>query len=235
MEPTYYNDIEQGTAEWHQLRLGIITASEMNKILTPTLKIANNKDVRTQFYELAAQRITQYTEEQFVSYAMERGQLEETDAAIAYEQHHAPVQKCGFVINESLGFPIGFSPDRLVGDDGFIEVKSRMAKYQVQTILEHLGELSEPPIPTEFMLQVQTGLFVTGRGWCDFLSYSNGLNMVSIRVYPQEEYESAIIQAATEAENKIVELVAKYHETVADNPNNIHAVERSDYSEEIAV
>ena len=84
------------------------------------------------------------------------------------------------------------SPDGLVGDLGLIEVKGRMAKYQVQTILEHIA----PPdaasiIPMEFMLQVQDGLFVTEREWCDFISYSNGLNMAVIRVRPIEEYQVA--------------------------------------------
>ena len=236
MTVKYYHNIKQRSDEWHSLRLGIITASEMNKVLTPTLKTANNKETRSHFYDLAAQRITQYTEDHYVSYQMEQGMLLESDARIAYDHHHAPVKECGFVTNDELGFTIGFSPDGLVGDDGFIETKCRMAKFQVQTILEHMNE-QEPdtPIPGEFMLQCQTGLFVTQRKWCDFNSFSNGLNMATIRVFPDVEYQSAIKAAAISAEAKIVQLVSQYNMTLAANPDNIHAVERVDYSEEISV
>ncbi len=232
----YYNRLTQGSAEWQELRLGLITASEMFKILTPTLKIANNKDTRTQIFELAGQRITKFVEPHFVSFDMERGKLEETDARIEYEKHYSKVDQCGFIINNALGFDVGFSPDGLVGDDGFIEIKSRKAKFQIQTIMEHLAESNpDTPIPSEFMLQCQTGLFVTGRKWCDFVSYSNGLNMVTIRTYPIIEYQEVISAAIVVAETKIQDMISKYSETIAAQSNSIHAVERSDYSEEISL
>lgn len=228
----YFHDIVQGSDEWHELRLGMITASEMNKILTPTLKTANNKETRTHLYELAAQRITQHVDPHYVSYDMERGKLEETDARIEYEKHYDPVKLCGFVVNKTLGFPVGFSPDGLVGDDGFIEIKSRVAKYQVQTIVEYLAnDTPDTPIPIEFMLQCQTGLFVTGRKWCDFVSFSNGFNMLKIRTFPDPTYQAAISLAAEYADNKIRGIVRQCKGVTSD----IHPVARADYSEEISL
>ena len=136
MTITYHNDLIQGSDEWLQARCGLITASEMKLILTPTLKIANNGDTRKHIYELAFQRITQFVEPQYVSDAMLRGQEDEIYARAAYEEHCAPVVETGFLTNDKWGFTIGYSPDGMVGDDGLIEVKSRCGKYQVQTIAE---------------------------------------------------------------------------------------------------
>lgn len=50
----YHRDVEQGSEQWHRLRCGILTASEMKLVITPTLKVADNDKVRTHFYHLAA-------------------------------------------------------------------------------------------------------------------------------------------------------------------------------------
>ena len=42
----YHYDIEQGTPEWLSLRCGILTASEIKLIITPTLKVASNDKER---------------------------------------------------------------------------------------------------------------------------------------------------------------------------------------------
>lgn len=236
----YYHRLEQGCQEWLTMRLGMLTASEMGKVLTATLKVANNKDTRQHIFELVAQRITRHVDPHYMSWDMERGKLEEVDARVKYGQEIAPVQECGFIINDTLGFDVGYSPDGLVGDIGMIEVKSRVAKYQVQTILEHINVPdADSPIPMEFMLQVQSGLFVTGREWCDFISYSNGLNMAVIRCWPNVEYQTAIKDAAIKTEAKIVELLERYNLAIVNQDlvptkSKIYPVSRTDYSEEIS-
>lgn len=42
MTVTVHKDVVQGSDEWFALRCGILTASEMDKCITPTLKIADN-------------------------------------------------------------------------------------------------------------------------------------------------------------------------------------------------
>lgn len=230
----YFHRLEQGSEEWHNLRLGMMTASGISKLVTPTLKIANNKDVRTYVYELAAERLTGRAADHFMSYDMERGKLEEIEARIKYNQtqeHEA--KECGFVINDTLGFEVGCSPDGLVGTDGTIEAKSRVAKYQMQTIMEHVYSCEGDRIPSEFMLQVQSNLWVTKRDWCDFISYSNGLNMVVIRCEPIAEYQYVITQAVIEAENKIRKVVAGVQASWNKKENRIYPVKWIDHHAEI--
>ncbi|MFH5927454.1 YqaJ viral recombinase family protein [Roseomonas xinghualingensis] len=219
----YYPDLVQGTEEWLQARCGILTASEMKLILTPTLKVAANKDVRTHLYELLAQRITQHVEPHYVGDDMLRGQEDEVEARILYAERYAPVREVGFITNDKWGFTIGYSPDGLVGDDGLIECKSRRQKYQVQTILQHVEERTVPP---EYLLQVQTGLLVSERSWLDFISYSGGLPMVTIRCHAVPEVQEAIIGAATEFERQIAELRRKYSLIVGYAPNRLIPTER---------
>jgi hypothetical protein len=96
----------------------LLTASEFDRILTPTLKIADNPKSRAHLWEMAAQRITGYVEPQYISDAMLRGQEDEIIARDLYSKHYAKVEQCGFVTNDKWGFTLGCSPDGLVGDDG---------------------------------------------------------------------------------------------------------------------
>jgi len=211
----YHFDIEQGTPEWLALRCGILTASEMRLILTPTLKVASNDKERAHLFELLAQRITGYTEPRFVSDDMLRGHEDEIEARIKYAEHYAPVKECGFITRNMGGIVIGYSPDGLVGDDGLIECKSRRQKYQVETIMAD-------EVPAEYMLQIQTGLLVSGRKWLDFISYSAGLPMFVKRVLPDERYRAAIIAASTEFENRLQLALDRYQSALKSMPTLIN-------------
>ena len=96
----YHDDLIQGSDEWLAQRCGLITASEMKLILTPTLKVADNDKTRAHVYELLFQRLTKFVEPQYVSDAMMRGQEDEIYARAAYEEHYAPVEQVGFITNE---------------------------------------------------------------------------------------------------------------------------------------
>ena len=232
---TYHHSIKQGSKEWHDLRRGILTASTMGCVITPSkLAMANNEETRTVIYNLASERVSNVPADMFMSYAMERGHLEEAEARIVYRREYQEISECGFITNERLGFKVGFSPDGLVGDEGFIEVKSRASKFQMKTIIEHIA----PPdplsaIPKEYMLQVQTGLWVTGREWCDFISYSNGMNMAVVRVEPNPTYQDAISEAANVTEQKIQDVVERYKAAISDGKNRITPVKWIDHHEDI--
>src|SRR5262249_2370549 len=146
-------------------------------IITPTLKVADNDKSRAHLYELLAQRITSYVEPSYIGDDMLRGMEDEILARQLYAEYFAPVEEVGFVTNDEWGFTIGCSPDALIGEDGLLEVKSRRQKFQVGTIIDET-------MPDDYAIQVQTELLVTGRAWCDFVSYSGGLPMIPIRVYP---------------------------------------------------
>lgn len=199
----YHPDLIQGSDEWLAARCGILTASEMRLIITPTLKLAKNEKASAHLYELLAQRITGYVEPHFISDDMLRGQVDEIEARALYAKHYAPVREMGFITNDEWGFTLGYSPDGLVGDDGLIECKSRRQKFQAETIIA--GEM-----PDEYMLQVQTGLLVTGRRWCDFVSYCGGMPMVTIRVPADDAIQDAIIEAATDFELRLSKMEEAY-------------------------
>jgi len=207
---TYHPNVEQGSEEWLAMRCGLLTASEVKKILTTkTLKSANNIDTRTHAYELAFQRITRFVEPQYVSDAMLRGQEDEIYAREAYHEHFAPVEQVGFITTDKLGFTIGYSPDGVVGDDGLIEIKSRGGKYQVQTFAEN-------EVPDEYVLQLQTALLVTERQWIDFISYCGGLPVFVKRVLPDPDIQEAIIAAASGFEERVDDVVRRYRSTLAN-------------------
>lgn len=209
----YHTDLIQGSDEWHQARCGLITASEVKLLLTPTLKRADNDKSRAHLWELAAQRISNYVEPSYVGDDMLRGHEEEFYARQLYAEHFAPVEEVGFVTNDEFGFVLGCSPDGLVGSDGAIEVKSRRQKYQVQTIVEHWRAATTP---TDFALQCQTVMLVCKRQWLDLCSYSGGLPFIPMRVERDPVMQEAIIEACADAEAKIAQIVADYHEAVAE-------------------
>jgi predicted phage-related endonuclease len=206
----YFPEMEQGSEEWLAARCGILTASEMKLIITPTLKTANNDKERSHLYELAAQRINKYVEPHYISDDMLRGHDDEILARQLYSEKFAPVQECGFITNDQWGFTIGYSPDALVGDDGLIECKSRRQKYQFETIVSGV-------MPDDYKIQVQTGFLVSGRKWCDFISYSGGMPMVTIRVTPDPVVQDAIIAAATAFEMRLEKRLMEYREILKSN------------------
>lgn len=216
---TYHANVIQGSDEWLQMRCGLLTASEMKLIITPTLKVADNDKTRTHIYELLFQRLTGYVEPQYISDDMLRGRDDEIEARLQYGKHYAPVAEVGFITNNRWGFTIGYSPDGLVGDDGLLECKSRRGKYQVQTIAEN-------EVPSEYMLQLQTGLLVSERKWIDFVSYSGGLPMFVKRVEADPLIQGAILAAATSFEAKLAEKEREYRATLATMPKVIETERR---------
>lgn len=203
------HDVEQGSDEWHKLRCGLLTASAIKSIVTPTLKLANNDKTRQHVYEIAAQRISGYTEPTYYNDAMLRGHVDEVTARELYSDRVAPVEEFGMITRDIGGVTIGYSPDGvgLFGDFG-IEVKSRIQKYQIETITSN-------DVPSEYVLQIQTGLLVTGWDYLDFISYSGGLPMWVIRCEPIEEYQEAIAEAAVEFERQVCAKVEEYHERLS--------------------
>lgn len=222
-----YDELEQGTDEWRLARCGLLTASAVCKIMTPAkLKFSQNDACRTHAYDVASERITKFCPDHFMTFAMARGHEEEIYARDLYDVEYAKVREVGFVTNSTWGFTIGYSPDGLVGEDGLIEIKSRASKYQARTIIEK-------KIPMEFMLQLQTGMLVSNRKWCDFISYSNGMPMFVMRAERDEEMCNAIIDAAASFEAAVNQHVATFLDNVAEL--NLRPTERRQDIEDIIV
>ena len=205
MTLTVYENLEQGTDEWLEARRGIITASEVHKLLTSNGRVATNQTARDYIADLAAERITGHVEDAYVSHEMRLGSLNEPFARDGYAEYKGvQVDEVGFMVREYDGYKLGFSPDGLVSDEGLIEIKSRKPRIQINTILRD-------GVPNGNMAQIQMGLLVSGRKWCDYVSYSGGLPLWTQRVYPDRRWQDNIIEAVKNAETEIQKLVNLFH------------------------
>lgn len=204
------HDVEQGSDEWHQVRTGILTASEFKLILTPKLKLADNEKTRQHVYEIAAQRITQYTEPSYIGDNALRGYTDEIKARDVYSENYDPVEEIGFITRVVDGNTLGYSPDGIgvIGNFG-IECKSRIQKYQLQTITDNT-------VPDEHIIQVQAGIYIAGLDYIDYVSYSGGMPMWVIRSEPIAEYQDAIAESAFKFYEQVRAKEEEYGNRLAD-------------------
>lgn len=206
-------DVEQRSPEWYDARCGIVTASVVGKLLTDTLRVAGNETSRGLLTHLAAERVASHVEDTYQSADMFRGVLAEPFARDLYAKHAgAVVESCGFMVRDiGGGVRLGYSPDGLVGDDGLIEIKAPRQKGHLSTVVGAV-------VPGVHMAQIQAGLLVSGRAWCDFISYCGGMALWPVRVEPDPEWQAAIVAAVTAAEQAIAETVATYEQAVTGLP-----------------
>jgi hypothetical protein len=199
-----FPDVIQGTPEWQDQRRGMVTASVVGQLITTkTMKPADNDTSRGLTALLAAERITGYTDPTWANFDMMRGVEDEPRAVEAYSKRYAEVTTTGFMVEDKWGFPVGYSPDGLVGEDGLIECKSRRQKTQLLTVLADT-------VPAENMAQLQCGLLVSGRKWIDYVSYSGGMHLYVKRVLPDSAWFKAIVAAVAQFEINAAEMVAAY-------------------------
>lgn len=187
-------NVEQGTPEWKAARLGHVTASGMANVMA---KGKDKSEAVTRFkykVQIVAERMTGVVAESYSNASMEWGVEQEGFAVIAYESlRDVLVDKTGFWLHPEIKW-LGVSPDRLVDADGLIEVKC-------PNTTTHLGYLFEKRIPPEYYKQIQCQLWVTGREWCDFVSYDPRLpkrNQLLIVRTGRDEKLIAEMQAETE-------------------------------------
>jgi len=185
---------EQYSPEWWAERLSKPTSSQYSRIITS--KGEPSKQRTAYMYELAAERLTGAQEDTFISRAMEKGAEREALSRQVYEmENEVEVVQVGLCISDCGRW--GASPDGLVGDDGMVELKNPLGKTQVERLLA-----AEPKLPTAYIQQVQGQLLVTGRLWCDFVSYVPGLPLFTMRVYRDsifcDKLEAALIEFCDE-------------------------------------
>ena len=162
--------LKQGSPEWHEARRGKITSIGFAKVLS------TRGNTRLNYMrELILERKTGIAAESFSNEAMEWGTQTEPMARSYYEKFkegNAQVKQVGFIdyVPKSevgrieFGNYVGVSPDGLVGDDGCIEIKCPNSST-------HLGYIAKNVFPKKYEAQVQGILWVTGRDWCDFISF----------------------------------------------------------------
>ena len=217
-----YDDLIQGEPEWFDVRRGMVTASVVGSIITPsTKKPAENMHSRALAALIACERINQWSDDSYVGDDTIRGTVEEPYAINAYTRYSPDVMVtvAGFMARDDWGFSIGYSPDGLIDDDGLIEAKSRAPKKHMQTIYADA-------VPAENMAQIQCGLLVSGRAWCDYVSFCGGMRLYVKRVHVDPEWQSAIVAAVEKFEDVVEDFTRTYYDRVGSNPETERVIEQ---------
>jgi putative phage-type endonuclease len=201
--------VEQGTPEWQALRVGKLTASRVADMLA-TVKTGESMSRKNLRADLIAERLTGSKTDSYSNSAMNWGVETEPQARVAYEVFsYNFVDQVAFVDHPTIA-NFGCSPDGLVGDDGLIEIKCP----NTSTHLEYI-ETRKPP--SKYLTQMMSQMSVTGRRWCDWVSFDprlpDGLKLLVVRIERDDEMiakiEAEAINFLAEVDAKIVELYKK--------------------------
>jgi hypothetical protein len=164
---------DQRTDDWYAARIGKATASRFkDAIATKKQTEKQKKDnlpgdpMQAQLdylTELVVERLTQQPVQRYATAAMQWGTEQEPAARTAYERvTGTSVEETGFVAHDTL--MAGCSPDGLVDWDGLVEIKCPWnSAVHIETLLNGM--------PAEHIPQLQGQMWITGRQWCDFVSF----------------------------------------------------------------
>ena len=182
------HQVQQGSGEWLKARLGVVTASEADSLLTPMFKARTGEGVATYTARKVAEKVLGFSwDEGANSFHMEQGSILEGEAIPWLEfAHDISVQRVGFITSDDGR--IGCSPDGLIGADGGIEVKCPSIPVHARYLLD--GEL-----PKDYAIQVHFSMYVTGRPWWLFLSYNRQFPALLLKVERDPKADAAIAHA----------------------------------------
>src|SRR3990167_1067306 len=193
-----FNELEQGSDLWRETRAGLIPASEFSQVLAK----GQGKTRRTLLLKKAGERITGNPSESYSNEHMERGKEQEATASELYITHTGTeVVECGFM----KGGMVGYSPDGLVGENGLVEIKSRLAHIQADTLLSN-------SVPSENIAQIQGGLWISKRKWLDYVSYTPGMPLFIKRVFPDLAYIEALVKELATFEAELQQVIKQIME-----------------------
>lgn len=160
-----WRTLEQGSYEWLLLRAGLPTASELASLLVkgkdPKKANGLGAGAITYAHTVAAELLIGGPVSTFQGNEhTERGHALEGEFADNYALLRG-------VDLDTLGFirrgRFGYSPDRLVGASGLLEVKAPQAPKVI-------GMLRDPDFPSEYRAQALGGLYATDREWIDLIA-----------------------------------------------------------------
>lgn len=192
-------NIDQGSDEWIQLRLGVATASNFDKIITAGGK--QSTTLEKYALQLATDKMLTTPEPSYKNEAMIRGtELEPLARETYQEETFNIVEQITMFLSDCGNF--GYSPDGLVGDDGLIEIKCPKATTHFQYIIDNKA-------PADYWQQLQGGLWLSGRKWIDFVSYHPDFKTKQLFIIRVERDETYIAKLA-ELANKVILLRNEY-------------------------
>ena len=182
-------DCEQGSTAWSQARLGVVTASEIDALVTPLWKIRTGEGVETYLHKKLAEKLLNYPQDSGTSYAMDQGSIVEKIALPWFEfQYDTTVRRVGFCLSDDGR--TGCSPDGLIGDDMGLEVKSPQPAT-------HLKYLLRGEVPPEYLPQIHFSMLVTGRPRWTFVSFSRQFPPLVVPVMQDKQIQQ-VLQGAVD-------------------------------------
>jgi hypothetical protein len=194
-------DCEQNSPEWDEARRGIPTASRFADVLAKGQGITRRKYLLT----LAGELLTGERAESYTNAHMERGHAMEDDARQLYAfMHEADPVLIGFMRRDR----VGASPDSLIGKDGLLEIKTKLPHLQLDC-------LEKGKLPSDHVAQVQGQLWVSGRAYCDFVSYWPRMPLFHVRVERDESYIAKLAQEVADFLGELDVIVSKYQREAA--------------------
>lgn len=189
----------QGSEEWFAARLGIPTASKFSDIMANGRSGQPSASRKNYLAELVVERLTGQRTEGFTNAAMQWGTETEPFAVEAYEAFTGELtRECGFIKHPTI--ECGASPDRLVGEEGLLEVKC-------PNTATHIDHLLNGTLLTKYKWQLQGQLMVTGMDWVDFVVFDPRVpERMQIRVDRVHADAGAIQELTAGIEGFLVEL-----------------------------
>jgi hypothetical protein len=192
-------DCEQGTDPWYACRLGIPTASRFKDVLAK----GEGKTRKRYLLDLAGERLTGECAETYSNAHMERGKTMEDEARALYAfMTDNECDRVGFIRSGDKGC----SPDSLIGSNGMLEIKTKLAALQLECLLAD-------KVPSEHVAQLQGALWVAEREWIDLCSYWPKLPLFVKRVYRDDAYIQTLASEVDRFNNEMLELIERIQPT----------------------
>lgn len=195
--------IEQGSQEWHELRLGKITASRMADVLSKGRGSMPSKTAENYMMELLAEKLTGEQKPFFENDAMRWGTETEPQARAMYELKSGyDVIEVAFIERNEF---IGVSPDGLVGECGMLEIKCPTTITQIKRALT--DDYSK-----DYYTQIQCQLWVAEREWCDFVSFDPRIDVDSSYLLQRVSRDEGFISEMDIKSNAFIERMNDLYE-----------------------
>lgn len=209
-------ELVQGTKEWYAARCGKITASCFGKLAGSGRSGGGfTQTAITYMTQVMAERITGLPQDEIQSKYLDHGNKHEPTARQLYQWHLSAsrvLRQVGFVDHPTIPF-CGGSPDCLIEDDGVLEIK---CPYTVHTHLAHIE--NDGTSDRDYLWQMQGNLWITGRKWCDFVSFHpyvpEPLRFHVVRYTRDEDVIDEIQERVTRALEQVAIRVKKIEQRV---------------------
>mgnify|MGYP006276464623 CR=1 FL=1 len=188
----------QGSVEWLKARLGVVTASELDNLVTPEFKLRTGETPKSYLAKKVAEKLTGDYMDGLSTFDIEQGTILEEEARpwLAMELD-CDIENVGLITRDDGR--CGCSPDGIICNKSAndildlgigVEIKCPKASTHAKYLLN--GEL-----PKEYAAQVHGSMYVTGLSKWYFVSYHRKMPKLVLLVERDEAIQERIHEAVT--------------------------------------